>query len=664
MEQAVASLIPRTKLFGNPTRAQAQISPDGKWLSWLAPSDGVLNVWVTSIGDISASRLITKDKKRGIRFYLWMPDSAHMLYMQDEGGTEDWHLYAVALDSLVVRDLTPFEGVSAHVQQIDHDRPGIISAAINHRDKSWHDIYRIDIRTGASDVIFENRQELSSIILDRQLQPRLATKSRAAEGGTSIFRIDGTKLEPIGIVEHEDDLTTHFAGFTQDGTTLYRISSIGRDKAALVSFDWQSGAEHVLAEHPKADISSIIAHPVTRVVEAVGAEYLMLDWIPLNEAMATDLKRLHGMLPGQIAIADRTDDDSLWVVLASAAEAPPTYHLYDRGKGTVSELFSTLPELKSYRLSPMHGEVIRARDGLELVSYLSLPADVERAPKAPLPMVLLVHGGPWGRDEYGYNPQHQWLANRGLAVLSVNFRASTGFGKAFVNAGDLEWGRKMHDDLIDAVNWAIKQGIADRQRIAIMGGSYGGYATLAGLTFTPDVFCCGVDIVGPSNLETLLATIPPYWAAFFENLARRVGDPRTDAGRKLLRERSPFHFADRISKPLLIGQGANDPRVKQAEADQVIAAMRAKGLPVTYVLYPEEGHGFAEPKNRISFFAIAETFLAAHTGSQCEAIGNDFAGAHFEVREGAAHVPGLEAALNWKDAYHGAAANGTDLKPN
>ena len=260
-------------------------------------------------------------------------------------------------------------------------------------------------------------------------------------------------------------------------------------------------------------------------------------------------------------------------------------------------------------------------------------------------MLLLVHGCPWARDAYGFNPHHQWFADRGWATLSVNFRGSTGFGKAFVNAGDLEWGRKMHHDLLDAVGWAVKEGIADPARVAIMGGSYGGYATLVGLAFTPGVFCCGVDIVGPSNLETLLATIPPYWAAFFENLARRVGDPRTQAGRALLKERSPLHSAGAISKPLLIGQGANDPRVKQAEADQIIAAMRAKGLPVTYVLYPEEGHGFAVPENRISFFAIAEAFLAAHLGGRAEPIGGDFAGAKFEVSEGACHVPGLEAAL-------------------
>jgi dipeptidyl aminopeptidase/acylaminoacyl peptidase len=646
MQQVPAKgLIPRAKLFGNPTRALCQISPDGRWLSWVAPKDGVLNIWVAPAGDIGAARVITDDRKRGIRMYAWVPDGAHLLYMQDEGGTEDWHVYAVEIDSRAVRDLTPFEGVNAHIDKVSLDEPGVVAVAINNRDKAWHDIYRVDVRSGERDLIIENNDEFSNIVLDRQLRPRIVAKTRAAEGGTAVFRIDGKKLEPLMTVEHEDDLTTRIVGFTRDGKNVYGLSSIGRDKSALTVMDWETGAERVLAEHPKADIWGLLAHPETFVAEAAAAEHLTLDWIPLNERMAADLKRLHGELPGEIQVVDRTHDDNRWIVLANAPQSPGTYHLYDRGKDTISELFTTRPELKPYRLLAMHGQVIPARDGLELTSYLTRPVDDGRERKGPGTMVLLVHGGPWGRDAHGYQPQHQWLANRGYAVLSVNFRGSTGFGKAFVNAGDLQWGRKMHDDLIDAVEWAVAQGIADRRRIAIMGGSYGGYATLAGLTFTPEVFCCGVDIVGPSNLETLLATVPPYWAAFFENLARRVGDPRTEEGRKLLRERSPLHSAANIGKPLLIGQGANDPRVKQAEADQIIEAMRAKGLPVTYVLYPEEGHGFAVPENRLSFNAIVEAFLSTHLGGPAEPIGEAFEGAKFEVREGAAHVPGLDAAL-------------------
>jgi dipeptidyl aminopeptidase/acylaminoacyl peptidase len=565
--------------------------------------------------------------------------------MQDEGGTEDWHIYAVPIDGGPVRDLTPFTGVNARIEQLSLDHPEALAVAINDRDKAWHDLYRIDIHSGERQLLFANTAELGAILTDRQLVPRLAIKPRGAEGGKIVYRIDGVRLEQMLIVEHEDDLTTQPIGFTRDGATLYSISSIGRDKAALFATAWPSGAARVIAEHPKADISRVISHPVTGVVEAIGAKHLALDWIALDERMAADLKRLHGALPGEVSIADRALDDRCWVVAASAAESPTTYHLYRRDSGELSELFTTQPELKAYPLAPMRSELIRSRDGLDLPSYYTLPVGEHLRPAAPLALVLLVHGGPWARDEYGFSALHQWLANRGFAVLSVNFRGSTGFGKSFVNAGDLEWGRKMHDDLLDAVAWAVTEGIADANRVAIMGGSYGGYATLAGLAFTPAVFCCGVDIVGPSNLETLLATIPPYWAAFFENLARRVGDPRTEAGRDLLKARSPLYAAGDITKPLLIGQGANDPRVKQSESDQIIAAMRAKALPVTYVLYPEEGHGFAEPANRIAFFAIAEAFLASHLGGRAEPIGNDFAAATFDVPEGAAAVPGLAAAL-------------------
>ena len=638
-------LIPRAKLFGNPTRAFGQISPDGRWLSWLAPKDGVLNVWIAPASDVNAARIVTDDRKRGIRFYGWALDHRHILYMQDEDGTEDWHIYAVDIETRNVRDLSPIAGVQARIQETSLDYPNVLALAINDRDKSWHDIYRVDIGTGKRELLWENRQELAEVILDRQLVPRLALKTREKEGGQTIYRIAGRDLTPMGVVEHEDDLTTYPVGFTRDGKTFYRVSSIGRDKAALLAMDWQTGEERLLAQHPKADIGRVLLHPQTFVAQAVSARYMRNDWIPLEEGIAADLKHLHAELPGEVDIADRTHDDSRWVVVAGAAEAPATYHLYERKDRKLTKLFEAREELKPYRLAPMHGEVVRSRDGLDLVSYLTLPAGEGKRPTKPLPMVLLVHGGPWARDLYGFDPNHQWLADRGLAVLSVNFRGSTGFGKAFVNAGDLEWGRKMHDDLIDAVDWAVKQGIAERDRVAIMGGSYGGYATLAALAFTPQVFRCGVDIVGPSNLETLLATIPPYWAAFYENLTRRVGDPRTEQGRKLLQERSPLNSASAITKPLLICQGANDPRVKQAESDQIITAMHAKGLPVTYVLYPEEGHGLAIPENRISFFAITEAFLAAHLGSRAEPIGEDFKGAKLEVREGAAQVPGLEDAL-------------------
>jgi dipeptidyl aminopeptidase/acylaminoacyl peptidase len=630
-------LIPRAKLFGNPSRALCQISPDGAYLSWIAPKDGVLNAWIAPREDLGAARCITADTKRGIRMYAWAADGRHLLYIQDEAGAEDWHVYVTDIAGGAARDLTPFPSIHAQVAGLSLDHPGAVVLAINNRDAAWHDLWRVDLASGARTLVYENTTELSAFELDRQLVPRLASRARAQEGGRIVYRMDGTTLTEMVVVEHEDDLTTHAAGFTRDGATLYWLTSQGRDKAALAAMDWATGRSSILAEHAKVDIGGLVSHPETHAVQAATANYLRLEYIVLDQGFAQHLAHLKSQLTGDVTLNDRSRDDRWWVVVESAAERPVTYHLYDTTTRTLRPLFPSRPELAGERLAPMRGVEIVSRDGRTLPTFVTLPADCGdvATPAQPLPAVLLVHGGPWARDGYGFNPEHQWLADRGMAVLSVNFRGSTGFGKGFLNAGDREWGRRMHDDLIDAVRWAEAEGIAAPGKVAIMGGSYGGYATLAGLAFTPEVFCCGVDVVGPSNLETLLATVPPYWAAFFENLARRVGDPRTEEGRALLRERSPVHAAHRIARPLLIGQGANDPRVKQAESDQIVAAMKAKGLPVTYVLFPEEGHGFAVPENRMAFQAIAEAFLARHLDTPAEPIGQDFDGANFKMLEDA-----------------------------
>ena len=386
-------------------------------------------------------------------------------------------------------------------------------------------------------------------------------------------------------------------------------------------------------------------HPTEKTVEAVAFTYERKHWQVFDSAVAADFERLKTISPGDIAVVSRTLDDTQWIVAFRRDDAPSSFYRYDRRDGNAQFLFTTRRELEGVPLVPMHPVVITSRDGLSLVSYLSLPpgtdTDNDGRPTSPLPMVLQVHGGPWTRAVWGLDPTHQWLANRGYAVLDVNYRGSTGFGKDFVNAANLEWGRKMHDDLIDAVQWAIDQGIADPARVAIFGGSYGGYAALAGLTFTPDVFACAVDVVGPSNLITLINSFPPYWLPMIELWTARVGDHRTEEGRALLAERSPLTYVDRIRKPLLIAQGANDPRVKQAESDQIVQAMKEKDIPVTYVLYPDEGHGFARPENRLSFYAVAEGFLAQQLGGRIEPIGDAFEGASITVPAGAKNVPGL-----------------------
>jgi dipeptidyl aminopeptidase/acylaminoacyl peptidase len=379
----------------------------------------------------------------------------------------------------------------------------------------------------------------------------------------------------------------------------------------------------------------------------------------LDSDIVGDIAHLQAVADGDFDVLARTLDDTQWIVAYTIDNGPVHYYLYRRPTKHATFLFTNRQALEGLPLAKMHSAVIPARDGLNLVSYYTLPIGSEAnggelvrpRPEAgalrarPLATVLLVHGGPWGRDEWGYDTIHQWLANRGYAVLTVNSRGSTGFGKAFVNAGNLEWGARMQDDLLDAVQWAIDAGIADPQRIAIMGGSYGGYATLAGLTFTPETFACGVDIVGPSNLVTLLETVPPYWEPIIKMFTTRVGDHRTEEGRAFLRSRSPLTYVDNIQRPLLIGQGANDPRVKQAESDQIVQAMQAKQIPVTYVLYPDEGHGFARPENNLSFFAVAEAFLAQHLEERFEPIGEDFANSSIVVPTGQEQIPGLADSL-------------------
>lgn len=640
-----SALIPRTALFGNPSRFDPQLSPDGSHLSWIAPRDGVLNIWLAPANDPGAARPITNDRGRGVRFYEWAYNGTHLIYVQDEGGDEDWHVHAVEIATHEDRDITPLKGVMAQIDVLSWDHPDHAVIGLNDRDPSWHDLYRVDIRTGERELVYRNDREFGRIVLDRSFNIRLAVEA-PQDGGRIIYRYDDGDWTEMIRIPFEDEMNTRLLGFDDSGAAFYMIDSLERDKAVLVRWDLETGERTLLGEHPKVDIHDVLTHPVTGKAEAWSAQYRKLEWHALDETVGRDLEFLQSQLGNGIHVISRTKDDTRWVVSAAAPDLPATYFLYERADQDLSRLFSTRPELEDERLAPMQVISIPSRDGLKLVSYLTLPTDKvaegETRPRASVPLVLLVHGGPWARDTYGYDPNHQWLANRGYAVLSVNFRGSTGFGKAFVNAGDLQWGRKMHDDLIDAVEWAIAEGIAGRDSVAIMGGSYGGYAALAGLTMTPDVFACGVDIVGPSNLETLLETIPPYWKSFFESLARRVGDPRTEEGRRLLQERSPVHLAERIERPLLIGQGANDPRVKQAESEQIVAAMTDKGLPVTYVLYPDEGHGFARPENRLSFNAITEAFLGNCLGGRVEPVGSDFAGASLEVRTGAEHVPGVE----------------------
>ncbi|HLW64309.1 MAG TPA: S9 family peptidase [Gemmataceae bacterium] len=651
--KAVANtpLIPRKLLFGNPDKAAARISPDGKHLSYLAPVDGVLNVWVAPIDNLPAAKAITHDKKRGIRTYNWAYTSKHILYIQDANGDEDFHVYRADLDGKEDRDLTPLKKVRAEILGISHKFPNEILIGLNDRDPQHHDVHRLNIDTGKHELVQKN-EGFSGFTTDDDYRVRFAHRFEP-DGGSLILAPDGKGgWKDFIKIPMEDSLTTNMVGFDKSGDVAYLIDSRGRDTGAFASLDLKSGKETVIAADPRADVDGAMIHPTKRTVEGVAFTYERTHWKFMDADVEADFKKLAQVADGDIMVVSRTLDDKAWVVAFRMDSSPTRYYHYDRSTGKAQFLFTDRKALEGQPLVKMHPQIIKSRDGLDLVCYVTLPPgsdpDGKGHPTQPVPMVLDVHGGPWGRDEWGFDPEHQLLANRGYAVLSVNYRGSTGFGKKFLNAGNREWAGKMHDDLIDAVDWAIREKIAQPDKVAIFGGSYGGYATLVGLTFTPEKFACGVDIVGPSNLVTLLSTIPPYWAPAIELFKNRVGDHTTTEGKKFLEERSPLTYVAKIRRPLLIGQGANDPRVKQAESDQIVKAMQEHKIPVTYVLFPDEGHGFRRPENSLAFNAVAEAFLAQHLSGRYEPIGSAFAGSTIKVPTGADDVPGLPAALKEK----------------
>ena len=609
----VPPLIPRTVLFGNPERASPELSPDGRRLAYLAPVNGVLNVWVGTAGG-SDFRPVTHDTDRGIRSYAWAHDNRHLVYLQDRGGDENWRLYAVEPDAGMVVDLTPFDNVQAQIIAHDKRHPHEVLLGLNRDDERLHDVYHLDLRTDALDLVARNPGDVVGWVADADLVIRAAVAT--TDDGGAVLRVRAGPDDDWRTVVTwgpADALASGPLGFTRDGRTLFLADSRGVNATRLVGLDLDTGAVRVLAADPRFDVGGVLVHPDTREMQAVAFTRARQEWMVLDPSIAPDLAAIAALCPGDFDIADRTHADDEWVVAFTRDTESVGYYLYDRRTRTGKFLFHTRPALLGYALARMEPVSFTARDGLAIEGYLTLPP-LPRLP--PLPLVLLVHGGPWHRDVWGYDPEAQWLANRGYACLQVNFRGSTGYGKAFLNAGNREWGAKMHDDLVDAVRWAVAGGVADPERVAIYGGSYGGYAALAGATFTPDLFRCAVDIVGPSNLITFLETIPPYWSTFRAMMHERVGNPASDA--EFLRSRSPLTYADRIRIPLLIAQGANDPRVKQAESEQIVAALAAKGISHEYLLFPDEGHGFAKPENRLKFYAAAEQFLARHLGGRCE----------------------------------------------
>ena len=613
----MAELIPRRILFGNPERISPRISPNGTSLAWIAPHNEVLNVWTAPVGpegvDWDSAQVVTNDTDRGIRVFLWAHDGRHLLYLQDTGGDENWRLYDVDVTTMQHRDLTPFEGVQAQILATEKDLPDEVLVGLNRDNPALHDVYRLNLTSG--DLVKEvENPGFAGWVADTKLVTRVGV-GLEPDGSLVVKVRDGADGDwrLLRTLPAEDALTSAPIAISPDGTTMLAMSSLDADTGRLVRVDLGSGAEAVIAEDPDADVSGVRVHPDTREPQVVTWIKERTQYRVLDPALEADVAAIRALHPGDPDIVAHDHSDMVWLVAFTNDTGPIPYFLYDRQRREGRFLFDHRPELSEYELAPMEPVSFQARDGLTIHGYLTFPPGVGRK---DLPMVLNVHGGPWARDVWGFDPAAQWLANRGYLCLQVNFRGSTGYGKAFVNAGDREWGNAMQNDLTDAVEFAIGQGWADRERVAIFGGSYGGYAALAGVAFTPDLYRCAVDIVGPSNLKTLIETIPPYWQPQIALFHQRVGNPETDA--EFLWSRSPLSRAASIKTPLLIAQGANDPRVKQAESEQIVAALRDAGIDYEYMLFPDEGHGFAKPENRLKFYAAAERFLARHLGGRAE----------------------------------------------
>ena len=619
------ALIDREIFFGNPEYAGAQISPDGKYISFIKPYKDTMNVWVKGIDEpFSAARPMTADTARPVRQYFWSRDAKYILFVQDKGGDENFNVYAVnpadkpvaRSDVPTARNITDAKGIRAIIQAVPKSDPDVIYVGINDRDKAWHDLYKVKISTGERTLISENHDRYGGMVFDHNDKLRLAVRS-AQSGATEILRIepDGkttTKIYECGVFE-----TCSPLAFNKDNKRVYLQTNKGDlDLIELQLLDVDTGKAEKVESDPtnKVDLDNAIFSDVSNEIIATTYEDDRVRIYWKNKDYQSDYDNIKKKLGDrEISFNSATADESKFVVATFSDVDPGTVWLYDRKTKNLTTLYQAREKLDRSALSPMKAIRYKSSDGLEIPAYLTLPKGVD--PKN-LPLIAFPHGGPWGRDSWGYNTFAQFLANRGYAVLQPNFRASTGYGKKFLNAGNNEWGQKMQDDITWGVKYLVGQGIADPKRIGIMGGSYGGYATLAGVTFTPDVYSAAVAIVAPSNLKTLLESVPPYWESIRTVFYKRMGDPNTPEGLAQMKRQSPLFSADKIKTPLMVVQGANDPRVNKREADQIVIALRDRNYPVEYLVAPDEGHGFARPVNNSAMIAASEKFLAKHLGGR------------------------------------------------
>lgn len=625
--QAFAQLPPiidRELFFGDPEISGAQISPDGRYITFIKPFNNVRNIWIKERNQkFENARPLTNDTKRPVTNYFWSWDSKYVLYVQDQGGNENFRVYAVdpsAYGNPVpqARDLTPLDNVRAYIYDVPKKTPNEILIGLNDRNPQLHDVYRLNLTTGERTLIRKNDENILSWVFDLDGNLRLGIR-QTEDGGTEILKIDGENLTSIYSVNSEETASPY--RFTPDGKSFYLVTNKGDniDKTELILFDIETSKTKFIERDPEneVDFGGALFSDLTNELLAT---FYRADHIRIyfkNKEIEKSFNHLKKVVPeGEISINSMSADENLWIVSVGRDVDPGSTYLFDRKTGKAEFLYKSRPNLPTEYLAEMKAIKYKAKDGLTIPAYLILPKGI---PAKNLPTIIFPHGGPWARDYWGYNPYAQFLANRGYAVLLPNFRGSAGYGKKFLNAGNKQWGRgAMQQDITDGVNYLIKEGIADPKRIGIAGGSYGGYATLAGLAFTPDLYAAGFDIVGPSNIITLLNSIPPYWAPLKKTFAIRVGDIDNPEDKKMLEEQSPFNYAKNIKAPLFVVQGANDPRVKKAESDQIVAALRDLGREVEYIVAPDEGHGFIGKENRLAMVVAMEKFFAKHIGGRVQ----------------------------------------------
>lgn len=644
-----APLISRELLLGDGARAAVRISPDGRSLAYLAPRAGLRTIWIAPVSSPSEGRPLTSQAMAPVAWHAWSADGRMMLYAADQEGDENWVIFAADVATGAVRALTPRKGVSARLIGLTSRDPAAVLVAMNARDPAWRDVYSINIRTGEQALVWRNDRGFDAFWADQDNRLRLASKRlRGGEIELWARNVMGDWARLLAAPAEDGNLLAPL-GFDGEGRALYMLDAIGRDRTALVRVDTQTGEKSVLGESQSADVADVWFSAANQQPQAFAAQYLKRNWQPLTPEAKADLKFLEARLTGDARVVSRSRDDQRWIVEEDGPQTPPRVFLYDRANRVLRTLFAARPGLLEDALQPMRPKEIEARDGLTLVAYLTLPAGVDRdgdgRPDMPLPMIMRVHDGPLARDGYGFSAAHQWLANRGYAVLSVNFRGSIGFGKSFANAGNRHWGDKVQDDLQDALAWALAEKIADPPRVAIMGEGFGGYGALAAMAFHPGSFACAVSLAGPTNLEAYLANLPAYKKSNLEDLALSLGDPRTPVGLAGLRAQSPSRYADRIRGAVLIAQGERDAWVKPAQTEPMAQALAARGASVTYLVFSNEGHELMRQENRLAYFAAAESFLGRCLGGRVERFGPIARGARVRVPIGVAVVPGLAESL-------------------